>query len=229
MEILIDDPAFVIVNKPSGLSVHKGWDRDPDNAMKRLKAQLSRWVWPVHRLDRATSGCLLFALDEDAARALAMAFQEHRVEKTYLAIVRGTPPDAFTIDHPLPRSEDDEERVPALTEFRRLGSSAEGRYSLVEARPKTGRVHQIRRHLRHARHPLCGDTTWGDNKLNKVVRALGLTRMALHAHALTVPHPSTGAPVLARAPLPEDLRVALAGLGIEGAAEERGELVDRGA
>ncbi len=213
LSILVSDPSFVILDKPTGLSVHKGWDRDPDNAMRRLKRQLGCWVWPVHRIDRATSGCLAMALDEDAARSLSVAFAEHRVEKTYLAIVRGKPEDTFVVDHPLPRSDEDEERVPALTTFRRIASSLEGRYSLLEALPATGRVHQIRRHLRHERHPLCGDTTWGDNKMNKVVRERGLLRMALHAWKLVVPHPRTGERVEAMAPLPADLRAALLGLG----------------
>lgn len=214
LPILIEDPSFVIVDKPSGLSVHKGWDRDPDNAMKRVKQQLGRWVWPVHRLDRGTSGCLLFALDEEAARHFGVAFSEHRVEKVYVALVRGTPDDHFEVDYALPRSEDDPERVPARTSFRRLSSSPEGRYSLIEARPHTGRLHQIRRHLRHVGHPICVDANWGDNKLNKVVRALGLTRMALHARELAVDHPITGQTVRARAPLPDDLVAILATLGV---------------
>jgi tRNA pseudouridine65 synthase len=214
LPILVDDPAFVIVDKPSGLSVHKGWDKDPDNAMKRVKHQLGRWVWPVHRLDRGTSGCLLFALDEEAARHFGTAFSEHRVEKVYVALVRGTPNDVFEVDHPLPRSEDDQERVPARTSFRRLSSSPEGRYSLLEARPHSGRLHQIRRHLRHVRHPICADSNWGDNKLNKVVRALGLNRMALHALELQVDHPVSGEKVRARAPLPPDLATILETLGV---------------
>lgn len=214
LAVLSRDPRFVVLDKPSGLSVHRGLDDSRDNVVVRANAQLGAWVWPVHRLDRATSGCLLLALDREAASVLSVAFAEHRVRKTYLAIVRGTPPATFEVDHPLPRSEDDPERVPAHTAFRTVASSPSGRYALVEARPTSGRLHQIRRHLRHVRHPILCDTTWGDNKLNKVVRALGLARMALHAVELDFPHPGTGEPIRAWAPLPNDLRAALAALEV---------------
>jgi tRNA pseudouridine65 synthase len=214
LTLLRSDPRFVVIDKPSGLSVHRGLDDSRDNVVTRAHAQLGAWVWPVHRLDRATSGCLLLALDEDAARTLSVAFAEHRVEKVYLALVRGSPPPSFEVDHPLPRSEGDEVRVPAQTAFRTLGGSENGRYALVEARPATGRLHQIRRHLRHVRHPILGDTTWGDNKLNKVVRAAGLMRMALHASRLAFSHPSGGADVVTEAPLPVDFAAALGALGI---------------
>lgn len=214
LPVLFGDEHVVVIDKPSGLSVHRGMDQSRDHVVSRARAQLGRWVWPVHRLDRATSGCLLLALDEDAARSTSLAFAEHRVEKVYLAIVRDSPPETFDVDYALPRSEDDETRVPAQTSFRTLSVSPSGRYALVEARPRTGRLHQIRRHLRHVHHPILVDTSWGDNKLNKVVRALGLARMALHASELAFPHPRTGDRVHAQAALPADLREALAKLEV---------------
>jgi tRNA pseudouridine65 synthase len=214
LPILLRRPRFVVIDKPSGLSVHRGLDASRDNVIARSRSAIGAWVWPVHRLDRATSGCLLLALDQEAASELSIAFAEHRVEKTYLALVRGTPPPVFEVDRALPRSEDDAERVPAHTAFRTLGASPTGRYALVEARPTTGRLHQIRRHLRHVRHPILGDTTWGDNQANRVVRGLGVHRLALHAARLGFTPPGEQERLVVECPLPEDLAAALGALGV---------------
>jgi tRNA pseudouridine65 synthase len=213
LPILHQSDAMVIVDKPSGLSVHRGWDGGDDVAMTRLRDQLGRWVWPVHRLDRGTSGCLCFALDEHAASELGVVFGEHRAIKTYVALVRGTmTEERGTIDSPVPKSEGGP-KVDALTEFVRLALL--DRATLVLARPKTGRLHQIRRHLRHLGHPLLGDTTLGDNKANKRVREppIGLRRLALHALSLEVPFRDQR--VVAEAPVPDDLARPIAALGLE--------------
>lgn len=207
-----------MIDKPSGLSVHPGWDRSDTHVMGELKAQLGRWVWPVHRLDRATSGVLALGLDTDAARALSEAFAAHAVDKRYVALARGVLPDALVVDHPVRKDEDGDARVDAVTELSRIATVRE-RYSLMRAHPLTGRLHQIRRHFRHLRAPILGDTTYGDNKENKKLREeVGLHRLALHAVSLTVPHPDDARPITARAPLPPDLREPLARLGFDESA-----------
>jgi tRNA pseudouridine65 synthase len=140
------------------------------------------------------------------------AFAAGSVEKRYLALVRGIPPESGVIDHPIPRDEDGP-RVPALTEFRRLAVFE--RYALVEARPRTGRRHQIRRHFKHLSHPLIGDVRYGKGEHNRLFRdRFGLHRLALHALELAFEHPETGETVQIVAPVPEDLAGPLRAMGI---------------
>ncbi len=221
LELLYRDASVAIVNKPSGLAVHKGLDRSPDNVLKRLNRQLGTWVWPSHRLDRGTSGALVFALTETAASALARSFMEGRAHKTYVAWVRGGQPGEGTIDHPVPRSEDSEERVEAITRYRTVAvaddpRTAQPRYAVVVCEPVTGRYHQIRRHMRHVHCPVLGDSSYGDNKENKVLRAsAGLERLALHALALAIPHPDEPTRILrVVAPVPPDLRAPMQRFGL---------------
>lgn len=182
--------------------------------MFRVRDRLGAHVHPVHRLDRGTSGALLFARTREAAATLARAFELGRVDKRYLALVRGHPPDAGVIDHPVPRSEDGP-GVPAITRYTRIARSTVDRCSLVLAEPETGRLHQIRRHLRHIDHPLVGDVTHGSGVINRHYRATyGLHRLALHARALAFDHPTTGARITVTAPLPDDLAAPLAALGL---------------
>lgn len=209
LPILYRDQAIVAVDKPSGLSVHRGWDGDRDVAMTRLRDQLGQHVFPAHRLDRATSGVLLFALSPEIATALGKLFADGRAEKSYLALVRGVPPVSGTIDHPLPSGEDRRQpRVPAVTDFARLESF--GRYCLVEARPRTGRLHQIRRHLKHIACPIIGDVNYGKGEHNRLFRTdHDLHRMFLHAATLRLPHPTTGHLLEIHAPLPPELAKVL--------------------
>jgi tRNA pseudouridine65 synthase len=228
LRILYQDEGMAVVDKPSGIAVHKGLDRSDDNVLRRLNRQLGTWVWPSHRLDRATSGALVFALNEEAASALARAFMEGRARKTYLAWVRGAPdPREGVIDHPVPRSEDSEERLEAVTAYRTVAiaddvRTGSPRYGLVVCEPRTGRYHQIRRHMRHVHCPILGDTSYGDNKENKALRAHGaLHRLALHALALSIPHwqdPERRVEVVA--PIPDDLRGPLARYGVTDATLE---------
>lgn len=214
ISILHLDNALVVVNKPSGLLVHRGWARDEVVAMTWVRDTLERWVYPVHRLDRATSGALLFALDKETARGLQEQFAAQRVDKRYLALVRGIPPAEGEIDHPVPRQPKDKERVPARTTFKRLATFE--RYALMEARPHTGRVHQIRRHFKHLSHPLIGDVRYGKGDQNRLFRQrFGLHRLALHALELGFEHPGSGEPLRVQAPLPEDLAVPLTAMGLE--------------
>jgi tRNA pseudouridine65 synthase len=215
IELLHVDADVVVANKPSGLLVHRGWDDDDDVAMFRVRdATGGAHVYPVHRLDRGTSGALLFARTREAAAVLGRAFEGGLVEKRYLALVRGSPPDAGTIDYPIQKSEDGP-RVPAVTHFRVVARSTVDRCSLVEAVLETGRLHQVRRHLRHIDHPLVGDVKHGSGAINRHYRAeYNIHRLALHAHLLAFDHPVTGVRIVARAPLPDDLAASLRMLGL---------------
>lgn len=222
MPILYQDEALVAIDKPAGLLVHRtrldaGETRF---AVQLLRDQIGRPVWPVHRLDKGTSGVLLFALDAAVARLLASAFEAQAVRKTYRAMVRGWPPDAGVIDHALERSPDDARASrqvgvqPARTRFRRLECHAlplpdrhfaQTRMALLELAPETGRRHQLRRHCKHMAHPIIGDATHGKGALNRAVAALlGSQRLWLHAQSLVLRHPVSGAPLhIEAAPGPE--------------------------
>lgn len=214
IELLYVDAQVVVANKPSGLLVHRGWDRDDDVAMFRVRDAIGQHVHPLHRLDRGTSGALLFARDPISAATLAKAFEEHQIDKTYLALVRGEPPEEGLIDYAIPKAEDGP-RVPARTRFKKIARSPVDRCSLVEAKPETGRLHQIRRHLRHISHPLVGDVAYGSGSVNRHYRSTyDLHRLALHASALAFAHPVTGVRVSVEAPLPPELRSAFEKLGL---------------
>jgi tRNA pseudouridine65 synthase len=211
MDLLFRDERLAAFAKPSGLLVHRGWGDDALVGMDVARAMLGVRVHPVHRLDRATSGVLLFALDPESAAALCRRFEAGEVEKTYLALVRGVPPEAGVVDHPVPKTEGGP-RVPAVTAFRRVHTV--DRWSLVEAAPRTGRLHQIRRHLKHLGHPLVGDVNYGKGDVNRLFRErFGLHRLALHAAAIGLAHPFTGAPLTIAAPLPPDLAGPLGAMG----------------
>lgn len=223
LELLHRDEALVAVNKPSGILVHRTRiSRDREFVLQRLRNQLGRHVYPVHRLDRATSGVLLFALDPETASATATQFQAQRVGKCYLAVVRGCIKQRGTIEHAL-KLEDRQTRAKALTHYQRLaaveldepvGRYPTARYSLVAARPVTGRMHQIRRHLRHVSHPVIGDTTHGDGRHNRFFRErFGVHRLLLHAWSLELEHPQSGEPLRIEAPLPAEFQSLLDGLG----------------
>lgn len=215
------DDYLAAVHKPAGWLVHRtGLDAGETRWMlQAVRAQLGRPVWPVHRLDKGTSGVLLFALSPDAARSLTTVFATGEgVEKTYHAMVRGWPTEDGLIDHPLRRMEDDRPGVrrgdedtrgaprtvtqEAQTLYRTLarfelpiahGFHPSVRAALVELRPLTGRRHQLRRHLKHIAHPILGDATHGKGPLNRAVaECLGLTRLWLHASTLSLTHPVDG-------------------------------------
>lgn len=217
LPLLWRDDRLIAVAKPAGLAVHRGWSRERVVAMTLARDQVGRHVFPVHRLDRATSGVLLFALDPEAARALQEQFQAGTVRKRYLALVRGIAPDEAVIDHPIP-NEEDGPRVPAVTEIRRLGTFE--RYSLVEAFPRTGRLHQIRRHLKHLSHPLIGDVRYGKGEHNRLFRErFGLHRLALHALEIGFAHPESARALSIFAPIPEDLAGPLRAMGLSNASD----------
>jgi tRNA pseudouridine65 synthase len=218
IEALLETAELFAVDKPHGVVVHRGFSGETTSLLDELR-RAGRVLHPVHRLDRATSGVLLFAKSSDAAREIQRAFQEGRVQKRYLALVRGAPPPSFDVDYAIPRDEGGP-RVDAQTSFTTLerfeipdSPLRERRYSLVEARPLTGRFHQIRRHLKHLGHPVAGDTTYGRSEHNALLRErVGLTRLFLHAAALTIDLP--GERVTIEAPLPDSLQVPLAVLRV---------------
>jgi tRNA pseudouridine65 synthase len=189
--------------------------------MFRVRNAIGAHVYPVHRLDRGTSGVLVFARTKEAAATLSEGFESRQVDKQYLALVRGAPAASGTIDHPIPKGESGP-RVPAVTHFTLVARSTVDRCSLVLAMPETGRGHQIRRHLRHLGHPLVGDVNYGSGPINRHYRATyDLRRLALHAHAIAFDHPVSGARVAITAPMPDDLGLALERLGLPRTAEAR--------
>ena len=187
--------------------------------MQLLRDQIGQPVWPLHRLDKGTSGVLLFALSAQVAGAVSSLFESNEgIAKTYRAVVRGWPPAEGVIDHPLTRLADDARATaraltvqPARTRFRTLGrwavplpygDFAQTRCALLELQPETGRRHQLRRHCKHIGHPIIGDATHGKGPLNRALAGwLGLQRLWLHASTLALPHPVTGAPLRIEAPL----------------------------
>jgi tRNA pseudouridine65 synthase len=205
------------------MAVHRGWSRERIVAMTAVRDRLGRRVFPVHRLDRATSGVLLLALDPGTARGLQEQLAGGSMRKLYLALVRGITPEEGVIDHPVPRSPEGP-RVPAVTAYRRLATFE--RYSLLEVAPQTGRLHQIRRHLKHISHPLIGDVRYGKGEHNRLFRErFGLHRLALHALELGFAHPVDGRPLRLVAPVPEDLAGPLRALGmaVPGGASTAGD------
>ena len=202
------DERFAVVDKPPGVAVHRGWDAADDHEplLQQVRDLVGTHVHLVNRLDRGASGAVLFALDPEAAAAASAVFPS--ADKRYLAITRGHPPAHLVLDHPIPR-EPGGERVPAVTEL--FCRETFGRYALVEARPRTGRLHQIRRHLKHLSCPLIGDVRYGKGPHNRLFRTEhGLHRLALHAFHLAFTHPFSGAPITVDVPLAPDLAAALA-------------------
>lgn len=182
--------------------------------MEAVRDAIGQPVFPLHRLDRGTSGVLAFALSSEVAGALGACFAAGAVEKRYVAIARGVVPERVVVDHPIPRGEG-KERVPAVTEIARLFGPEGAKTSLVLASPRTGRFHQVRRHLSHLRHPIAGDTNYGTGWFNRWMRAeIGLARLALHAFSLALPLPDRSGTLIVHAPLGADLVAACARLGV---------------
>src|SRR5690606_19757659 len=203
IRVLYADEYLAVVDKPAGLAVHGSRLTRGESAflVDFLRARFGLRVHPAHRLDRATSGCLLVAFDGTTAAALGAQLMSRTVTRQYLAVCRGWPAEEFTVEHPLDGGPGKKEKKPALTDFVRLATVeldmpskgfSTSRYALLRAAPRTGRFHQIRRHLKHASHHLIGDTSYGDGRHNRNFRMLGIHRMLLHAWRLELDHPHDG-------------------------------------
>ena len=217
LEILYQDEYIVAINKPSGLLVHKSfYARDAKvYAIQELRNQIGgQHVYPIHRLDRKTSGVLLFALDKLTLKIMNDRFALREVEKKYLAILRGWTLTESTIDYDL--TNDDDIKQNAITYFQRLqtteidlafNNKPTSRYCLVEAIPETGRMHQLRKHFKHIFHPILGSLPHGCNKQNKFwLDNYGLKGMMLHAHQLIFNHPVSNEPIILNAKINEEFQ-----------------------
>ena len=223
--VLYCDEALAVVDKPAGLMAHDSAlaRGETDFMADRLREQFGRQIFLVHRLDRATSGCLLLAFDRESASALGKSLMAGGFEKDYLAVCRGWPEeDAFVVDHALDGGPGTPQKKPAITHFQRLAACElalpsagfdTSRYALLRAQPQTGRFRQIRRHLKHLSHHLIGDTSHGDGRHNRAFRMMGIHRMLLHAERLRFDHPRTGVRVEAVAPVDTEFAKALALFG----------------
>lgn len=205
LPIIYRDERLIAIDKPPGLLVHRTRiSEDKRFVLQLLRNQIGQWVYPVHRLDRPTSGVLLFGLDSVAARAMVQIFEARKVEKHYLAIVRGYTREDESIDYAL--QEDAGHSVQrAVTHYRQMatvelphavGRYTTARYSLLEVSPETGRMHQIRKHMKHIFHPIVGDTTHGDGRHNQLFRdQFFVHRLLLMASQLRFHHPFTHEPI----------------------------------
>ncbi len=211
LEIIYHDDHLIAINKPHGLLVHRSKIANDatEFALQLLRDQIGRQVSPVHRLDRKTSGILLFAFEKEVEIAMHKQFQEGLVDKKYLAILRGYAPDQLDIDYPLAKENGNMQE--AFTSFKTLqraeidvpfGKHQTSRYSFVEATPTTGRMHQLRRHFAHIFYPIIGDRKHGCNKQNRFFKAqFEMTTMLLHASELIFKHPVNGTEVKLNAKL----------------------------
>jgi tRNA pseudouridine65 synthase len=242
LPVLYRDERIVAVHKPSGLLVHRTAldSHETRFALQLLRRQLRRRVHPVHRLDKAASGALLFALDPATAAGLGKAVRARELRRTYLALVRGRITQAGTIEHPLEPRRDPAERTtgggrregdgrdgravpPAVTRYwplasvelpHRVDRYPTTRYSLLQLEPLTGRRHQLRRHLAHLSHPIIGDTTYGNGRHNRLFRErLASERLLLACVELRLVHPATHEPLVIRAPLAAEFAGVVAALG----------------
>lgn len=234
LPVLYRDAALAVVDKPTGLMVHDSAlaRGETDFAVDRLRAQFGSAVFMVHRLDRATSGCLMVAFDRDTASALGKAWMAGEVEKSYLAVCRGWPAQPmFRIDHPLDGGPGKPVKREAITDVEVLAQlelpwPSQGfdssRYALLRVWPRTGRFRQIRRHLKHVSHHLIGDTSHGDGRHNRAWRMAGIHRMLLHAESLGFVHPHAGERLCVQAPAVGEFARVLAMFGVAPAASAPG-------
>ncbi|GAB3985381.1 tRNA pseudouridine(65) synthase TruC [Spirosoma daeguense] len=211
LPILYQSDDLVAINKPHGLLVHRSpiASDASEFAVQLLRDQLGQRVYPVHRLDRKTGGVLLFALNEQMNAAMQMQFAEGGVQKRYVAIVRGYTPDELVIDYPLRRDDGVvQDAVTFLKTIQRseialpFGKHATSRYSLVELKPTTGRMHQLRKHMAHVMHPIIGDRPHGCNKQNKLFKEhFEMNTMLLHAQRIEFTQPATSEQIVITASL----------------------------
>lgn len=221
LDILYQDDYLIAINKPSGWLVHRSWLDKQEKVviMQTLRDQIGQHVYPVHRLDRPTSGVLLFALSSQIANLMATQFAMHQPRKIYHAVVRGYVNQANIIDYPLVEELDkiadkfshkNKPAQSAITHYRPLsqieipmavGKYSTARYSLIELKPLTGRKHQLRRHMKHIFHPILGDSKHGDLHQNRAFSEFfAVNRLMLHASDLIFIHPITQQTIIINAP-----------------------------
>jgi Pseudouridylate synthases, 23S RNA-specific len=224
-EVLYQDNDLIVINKPEGWLVHRSWldKHETVVVMQTLRDQIGQHVYPIHRLDRPTSGVLIFALSSEIARLLSEQFASNKIEKTYHAIVRGYVDGEAVIDYPLVEELDkiadkfankDKPAQDAITFYKGLskielpievGKYKTARYSFVELKPQTGRKHQLRRHLKHIFHPIIGDSKHGDLHQNRAFsHYFAVKRLMLHASTVKIIHPITLNPLTIHAKLSDD-------------------------
>ncbi len=224
LTILYRDEQTIAVDKPAGMLVHRSWIAEEDEVflLQSLRDQIGQRVYPIHRLDRPTSGVILFALSSKAARQLCGVFEQRAVIKEYLAIVRGYTDEQGHIDYAL-QEEPHKPAQQAITDYQRLatvelpipiGRYQTARYSLVRVTPLTGRMRQIRKHFHHIFHPLIGDTSHGEGRHNRLFREqFDCHRLLLHAHRLILPRPDGEGLLTIEAPLPPGFQRLFAAFG----------------
>lgn len=219
--ILYRDDEICVVDKPSGLLVHsRPENRGERCLMKIVRNRINRFVYPVHRLDRGTSGVMVFALSPEIARQLALQFEARTVEKVYWAVCRGYTSSLQAIDRPLGSSSGKSKT--ALTQVETLSTAVipvcidrypSSRYSLISASPKSGRYHQIRRHLAQSNHPIIGDGQHGAHRHNTYFGNRWEKRLLLFSRRLRFQHPLTGSPCQFKAPISPSLQPLFSDLG----------------
>ena len=227
-DILFEDDHFVAIIKPPGLLMHRTRiSEDTVFLVQMLRDEIGQRVYPVHRLDRATSGALILGKSAEAASRLGEQFMDKSVAKKYISIVRGWVPETGTIDYALDDPDSGKGRLQAITHFRRLGTSEieaaiglrykTARFSLVEAQLETGRRHQIRKHFAHLNYPVIGDRRHGDVKQNTYFRyVFDLNRMFLHSQSIAFRHPFTDEAMFIYADVDEEFRSTLQLLQLDG-------------
>ncbi len=227
LDVLYADDHIVAINKPAGLLTHRSAIARHERffALQLLRDQIGQRVFPIHRLDKPTSGVLLFALNKDCARKLSEQFSARQITKRYLAVVRGHCPQQGLVDRPLrekpdkmtdARARQDKPPQEAVTEFERLAKIELAveverypttRYSLVQLQPKTGRKHQLRRHMKHIGHPIIGDSTYGKGVHNRFFASqYHCPRLLLACTAIEISHPKTGKQLTLTAPPSDDFQ-----------------------
>ncbi len=228
LDILFQDLYYVAVKKPAGLLVHRTEidAHETEAALQIVRDQINSKIFPVHRLDRPTSGVLLFAKSSEAASLLSEKFSKKEIEKKYLAIVRGQLRQEILLDYPMVNElgeGDDLQAQEAQTYFKPIATAelpifidrySTSRYSLIEAWPKTGRTHQIRKHLKHLNHPIIGDVNHGNGKHNRYFsEMLQIKRLLLICIEMSFQHPYTQEQIQIKAALCDDFKLAISKLG----------------
>lgn len=230
LPIIYKDEHIVVINKSANLLVHRSWIDKYETrfAIQMLRDQIGQYVYPVHRLDKPTSGVLVFALSKDVARSLSNQMQESGFEKEYIAVVRGYTDNSGLIDYALKevldkmtdkKADKNKDAKKAVTEYEKLsqielpfpvGKYETTRYSLLRLKLKTGRKHQLRRHMKHILHPIVGDTKYGRGEHNRFFREkFNCHRLLLHASELSFMHPIFKKKIICKAGLDESFTKVL--------------------